>query len=190
MNDALQDYYALIAEGDSLYRKAAAYFETCITCRAGCSDCCVNIAVFPVEWYAIELWLKGNSDFPVSPNTDNCIFLKNRECGIYAIRPFICRIHGVPLMYLTEEEDYPDGKMPDQPEYQVTWCEYNFKDIRGELGNKVISDETVIDMEELNTRLAEINYRFLETGEGSGYRLEERYTINDLYRKRLADLRG
>jgi len=183
MNTALKEYYRLIQEGDCLYQKTKEYFGSCILCKAGCSDCCVNIAVFPVEWYAITLWLEAHGfAFLDLPDAHHCVFLKNGGCGIYPIRPLICRVSGVPLMYLTEDDDYPDGQAPAHPEYQVTWCEYNFRDISGEASQKVMSDDTVIDMEALNVRLAEINYHFLKTKEGRTFNLRQRYTIGEMYR--------
>lgn len=79
-----------------------------LTCRNGCSGCCVDgLTVFEAEADNIrrrhgEL-LAGGRPHPAG----RCAFLGEAgSCRIYAQRPYVCRTQGLPLRW-TEER--PDG---------------------------------------------------------------------------------
>lgn len=78
-----------------------------INCKKGCFSCCKdNLEVFGVEAAFIQ---NKESDF-LKYNTAHaegmCAFLDNTgACRIYESRPFVCRTHGVPISYLTEENN-------------------------------------------------------------------------------------
>jgi Fe-S-cluster containining protein len=78
-----------------------------ITCRAGCSGCCVDgLTVFAIEAAVIarrypELCASGE------PHAEGaCAFLDAEgRCRVYEARPYVCRTQGLPLRWLEEDED-------------------------------------------------------------------------------------
>jgi len=81
------------------------------TCKRGCSHCCViPVGITPLEAFHIARFvaqsgcgltnlrrrLKQNSDYrhdggSEDPRTVKCVFLQNRVCSIYPVRPVTCR---------------------------------------------------------------------------------------------------
>lgn len=135
------------------YRKLVAEIDTCIfklenqhrgqvRCSPGCSDCCVNLTVFRVEFDSILHTLKDELhdlnfryDLP-------CGFLKHNLCTIYRCRPLICRTHGLPILY-----------RDDNSKWQVDFCDKNFKTP----GNYIFNADNTLNIEQLNLQLYMIN---------------------------------
>ena len=78
-----------------------------ITCRRGCSDCCVDhLTVFGAEADRIRRdavdRLVGAEAHPAGA----CAFLDSEgACRIYEARPYVCRTQGMPLRWLDEADD-------------------------------------------------------------------------------------
>ncbi|MEM1025829.1 MAG: YkgJ family cysteine cluster protein [Myxococcota bacterium] len=87
---------------DAAETRAALPFE--LNCRKGCSACCVDgLTVFEVEADNIRQWvgtrLEGQAPHPVGA----CAFLDSEGgCGIYPVRPYVCRTQGLPLVWADE----------------------------------------------------------------------------------------
>lgn len=124
-----------------------------ITCHAGCSDCCTNLTVSPVEYHAIleELRAADVEDLYHDPAAA-CAYLKGGLCMIYRFRPIICRTHGLPVAFENEDE-------PGRPEMSVSFCPKNFTGIPPE--ELEFGPGNTLDLDAINTELAEINLRFL-----------------------------
>ncbi len=73
-----------------------------------------------------------------------CPALLDGLCAVYASRPILCRTHGFPLLYATEEEDG-----------WLDVCPLNFTDEAA-----TITHNSVFDMTVVNTRLAAANIVF------------------------------
>lgn len=78
-----------------------------ITCRLGCSDCCVDaLTVFEVEADRIRRDTGDRLSGAVPHAEGACAFLDaDGGCRIYASRPYVCRTQGLPLRWLDEQDD-------------------------------------------------------------------------------------
>lgn len=83
-----------------------------MACADGCDKCCkVERSVFSIEAELIREHVKDNPILESSENEPGqCAFLTNGRCSVYAVRPSICRSHGLVL-----QQD--DG---------ISHCELNF----------------------------------------------------------------
>lgn len=91
--------------------KRKAMGDSPVTCSKGCSACChIQVDMTRMEWNVIKKFCANNgieidrehlakqvglsnSDFvrKLTPEESRCVFLKNRECSIYDVRPLACR---------------------------------------------------------------------------------------------------
>jgi Fe-S-cluster containining protein len=148
----IERYLDLVRRIDEDTQRLTALHGGDITCSPGCTDCCVDITVFPVEFYAIRLAMTRAG---VQLGTDAfdpaaaCGFLQDGLCRIYPFRPIICRTHGLPILYL----DDVSGK----PVWEVSFCELNFT------GHNAVefTAETLLNIEDINTELSIINRDFI-----------------------------
>ena len=152
MIQAIEIYYRLRDEVESKVVALSQQHGDWIHCRKGCSACCLNLTVWPVEYYAILEAMKAVNWPQPQLNADKeCGYLDAEGgCQIYPFRPIICRTHGLPLVYWHEETDPPG--------YGVIFCDKNFDaahDIR-------FDSENTLNMDEINEKLARANIAFLE----------------------------
>lgn len=123
-----------------------------ITCRPGCTSCCRNLSVFPVEFHAIKQAMTragmGTGTLTFDPSA-RCGFLHGGLCRIYRFRPIICRTHGLPILFLDEAS----GEFT----WEVSFCELNFE------GHERIefTDDTLLNIEEINEELSRTNHDFI-----------------------------
>ena len=146
-----EEYRALREELD----KEIAYLEkkhnAHMLCKNGCDLCCLPFSVFPVEFDVIREDMQmelGKLSISTEENaTNTCTLLRNHSCTIYPSRPFICRTHGLPLLYMQDDD------------WVLSHCELNFTDI----------DEDYFDREQChaqdtwNSRLFMLNKRYIES---------------------------
>lgn len=118
-----------------------------LACKKGCTYCCMNISVFPVEFYAIARALKKDKKNIKLNRHKRCAFLQDRLCMIYKYRPIICRTHGLPLIHRDAH---------DPARANVTICDLNFvgKDPR-------FNEKNTLDMDEINLELFKLNKEFV-----------------------------
>lgn len=80
----------------------------CGRCADGCTGCCRVRSVLPVEALPLldHVIHDPGGGWPAAGGRgDNCPFLvEGRGCGVPAARPFVCRTHGLPILFLD-----PDG---------------------------------------------------------------------------------
>ncbi|WP_246157130.1 YkgJ family cysteine cluster protein [Oceanispirochaeta crateris] len=168
-------------ESDRLVRL---YGES-LVCKKGCSACCTDISLLPLEWYTLRERITSSQESFIPENTQgSCALLKEKSCSFYSNRPLICRTHGLPLLYLTEEYDAKGTRVaPEIPDWQISWCDLNFTSVTDETMEEVFDPEDVLNMEEWNTHLKQLNQEFLKTEEGAPFRGKERISIQDLFTK-------
>ncbi|MFH2008840.1 MAG: YkgJ family cysteine cluster protein [bacterium] len=140
--DILARYHDLVAKVDDFWSRARRAQPDHFRCRDGCDDCCrQQLTVFPVEATAIRAFLRvldpglrrtlAERAGGIDPTPPSCVFLTERHCAIYPVRPLICRSHGLPVRV--------DGRLD--------WCPLNFTH-----GEPV--DASVLELDRINTMLA------------------------------------
>jgi Fe-S-cluster containining protein len=151
-HDAVRKYRQLRDEVDRKGTELEKMHADQMECQKGCCDCCMNLSVWPVEFYSILEEMKA-ADWPKPAlNEDKkCGYLAEQGgCRIYPFRPIICRTHGLPLVYWHDETEPPD--------YGVMFCQHNFK----AADDIPFGADNTLNMDEINEKLAQINIAFLE----------------------------
>lgn len=172
MNDSdkstFASYYQLRNEIDALSESLEKQHQKHLNCKKGCDQCCMAISVFPVEFYAIkaELEIESISKLAIPQNEEDCRYLVDHSCAIYASRPVICRTHGLPLLYMSLDGD----------EYELSCCELNFTDF--DLDD--FDDENTYPMDRINSQLYQINKNFVASFENGKYSETDRIPLAEL----------
>ena len=151
MNQSIEGYYPLRREVDAMAAKLEGVHRDYMQCKKGCTKCCMNLTVWPVEFFAIAEEVRAAGIELAFDEQAGCGFLKDGLCRIYPFRPIICRTHGLPLVYLDDEQD--------EPVYGVTFCEKNFQDA----DDIEFGPDNTLFMDEINQRLARLQAEFAET---------------------------
>jgi len=145
-------YRSLVAKVDAHSRLVVDALGAHMQCGPGCAGCCSHISVFTVEAVALA---RGVARLAPTQRqairrraagcgpADACPLLVDDHCTLYAVRPIICRTHGLPLLIASG-----DGGRMD-------WCPLNFE------GLDAIPREYLLDLEQLNRMLAGVNQAFL-----------------------------
>lgn len=147
------DYRALLAQLDAFSARIQARYDQ-MQCRRGCADCCQHLSLSSVEGAFIRQALYALPQreqeqvyrHAVHSGEDVCPLLREDVCLLYAARPVICRTHGLPLLYQTE-----DGP-------QVSCCPHNLAAFSAES----LPGTDVLNMEVVNTTLAAIDAVFVQ----------------------------
>jgi len=159
---SVQLYKSLTEKLDAHEGKVMQRYSEYISCKKGCSDCCILESVFPVDAYMIyNAFLTGEFSTDVlnfQETPERCVFLKDDICTVYTARPVICRTHGYPVLV--------EGK--------ADFCPENFKDLNS------LDSEFILDLENLNKALASINIIFQREIEDGEIFLKERITLKEL----------
>ena len=116
----ISNYIDLRTEISELSAKLSALHEDKMTCKKGCSSCCMNFKVLPVEYFSMLSQLKKNppKEFrELDSEHEDCNFLIDDICQMYEARPIICRTHGLPLLFMNQEGDA----------WELSTCPLNFK---------------------------------------------------------------
>lgn len=85
-------------------------------CKKGCSDCCMNFDILPIEFHSIISEIKSIENVRLNNSNEGCLFLVNGQCTIYESRPSICRSHGLPILNMDEEGE----------NWELSFCPLNF----------------------------------------------------------------
>ncbi len=154
--EPIKNYFKLLSRIDAESARLTALHGRAIVCRPGCTSCCRNLSVFPVEFHAIRQAMARAGVNPETVPFDSsapCGFLDEGLCRIYPFRPIICRTHGLPILFL----DDSSGEYT----WEVSFCELNFT---GQ-DNIEFTDDMLLDIEEINTELSRINRDFIASKE-------------------------
>ena len=147
----IQKYRNLRNEIDQEIERLEKLHSKHIVCQKKCFDCCVNLSVFPVEFYSIVDELGQSDSNIVFDNDLSCGYLSNGLCSIYPVRPIICRTHGIAIAFLNDEFD--------PPEYSVSFCPKNFA--TQEAQSVEFNSDNILNIDIINDRLFEINQEFV-----------------------------
>nr|WP_320021945.1 YkgJ family cysteine cluster protein [uncultured Draconibacterium sp.] len=142
---------------DKLSDKLEKQHKKHMKCKAGCDLCCMDYSIFPVEFYSLVNALKERRNNPILNNDkdeSSCIFLNNHKCEIYADRPIICRTHGLPLLYMNEDNGW-----------ELSACELNFT----EFDLEEFSEENTFPQDKFNSKLYLLNKEFIAENQLSDY---------------------
>ncbi|TCO11023.1 YkgJ family cysteine cluster protein [Natronoflexus pectinivorans] len=122
-------------------------------CKKGCSLCCLSFKVLPIEFEVIRSEIERLKSVKVIDKADEsddvCPLLIDNSCTIYPFRPFICRTHGLPLLYMNDEE------------WVLSHCELNFTNV----DEDYFSETRFHEQDRWNSRLYMLNQEFLKTQE-------------------------
>lgn len=146
--DSVHKYDALRDKIDAKVKALEQIHNKHLLCRSGCSSCCREYGILPVEFEAIAVKLKGTEHVKVNPNfkKDECPFLIDNRCSIYNDRPIICRTHGLPLLFMGDEN------------WELSACELNFTKVKEDY----FSFNNTYPQDTFNSELFMLNKAFLE----------------------------
>lgn len=169
-DEELQNYRALVHKVDDICTAIDREFTEHIQCHAGCSGCCRDITLFPVEAAALLLSLEKLDPQTAAKLTvplrtasgDGCPLLDDDLCLVYADRPLICRTHGLPLMVKVDGEN------------RVDFCPENFQETRS------LPGKAIINLDLLNHALVAINELFIKDTTAAFLKNGERLSISSL----------
>ncbi len=157
----LCEYRQLIADIElEIQRISEALPKNILQCRKGCSACCIEFGVFPLEAAILVSHVKALAIDTITP-PQRCVFLQQDCCSIYEARPILCRTQGIPIGYLEDEES----------SIEVSACPVNFQE------NYIFSEEVILFMDRFNYRLAELNQRYCAA---TGLDVHQRINLADL----------
>ena len=149
-HDTVASYWQFVEKVDGHLARVSERHPDAMRCRLGCTACCrQDLSVSRIEAEQILGWLAMNgvpeacgdrTEHDNHPRFEQlagpaaCPFLSTQgACGIYPVRPIICRTHGFPVRLSAGEVDV---------------CPLNFED------EEALPKEDVIDLELLNKTLS------------------------------------
>jgi Fe-S-cluster containining protein len=158
MNETLAAYRGLLRKVDDFFERVRGAHPGSFSCRLGCHSCCrPGLSVGAAEAENIREGLRADPEREASlralasadPHRGlRCSFLgEGGACGIYELRPLVCRSHGLPLEFKDfAEESGEEAVFRDA-------CPLNF------IGQDLASlpNEDVLNLDTLNTILATLN---------------------------------
>lgn len=140
----LTAYKNLIAEIDQqimdLIRRR---FTSLLHCRPGCTECCIEFAVLPLEAAILRDALLRKKRRARREN--HCVFLReDGHCLIYPQRPVLCRTQGLALAYIDA----------DSRTIEVSACPINFPE------DFPFEQDDLFFLDSFNDRLAALNLQY------------------------------
>lgn len=149
INKHFGKYLELRNEIDKLSEELAKGHEKHMKCKKGCDMCCMDYSIFPIEFYFILNDFRGQKiEFESGKKSKEniCVFLKNQVCSVYDQRPIICRTHGLPLLYMSEEN-----------QWELSACELNFT----EFDFEEFTLDNTFEQDKFNSKLFMLNKEFI-----------------------------
>ena len=171
MNSAIEQYRQLRSLTEKSSLGLGQLHADNVVCTAGCCNCCINLSVFPVEFYSILETLKAKNVKSLNFDKNlSCGFLENSLCSIYDVRPLICMTHGLPIVFINDD--------PEEPEYNVSFCEKNFTCTN--LDAMEFHGDNTLNIDDLNSQLSQINYLFIEQQKEMNFDMLDRIELRKL----------
>lgn len=170
----LQRLGELYAKFDAFFAQAKQYHGPAITCQAGCDDCCkrrfsvtsVEAALLLGAIDALPLEIRRAVQQRAFRDEPACPLLEeNGECAVYAVRPAICRTHGLPIRFPAE------SGVRSLP--MIDACPKNFKSV----DTTTLDRSSVLDQATASTILAGIDAAYADA---LGIARGERVALVDL----------
>ncbi len=150
MSASIKKYLQLRTQVDQLTEQLASKHQKHMACKKGCDLCCMDYDVFPIEFEAMKEALKDQAVDTQASIIGNCIFLKDHVCQIYEHRPIICHTHGLPLLFMNNDQ------------WELSACELNFTNFADE----EFTPENTFPQDTFNSKLFMLNKAFLEESKG------------------------
>jgi len=119
MKKFFEKYRTIRDQIDTICSKLHTEHKAHTICKKGCSECCMNFNVFPVEFHSILSEIKTNESIKLSQSNEGCLFLVEHSCTIYEMRPSICRSHGLPILNMDSEGE----------NWELSFCQLNFTNV-------------------------------------------------------------
>ena len=167
MDESILKYRDLTKECDLVSKRLYSIHNKYIVCKRGCCGCCVNLSLFPVEFYSILDGISRSGMDLTFDETADCGFLDGEgSCTIYKYRPIICRTHGLPIAFSGK-----DGKL------DVSFCELNFAKIGK---NHVFDKFNTLNIDKINDKFFAINIEFITRNKELGFSMTSRIPIQRL----------
>jgi Fe-S-cluster containining protein len=163
----LENYRELRNEVSHLSEQLSKLHQKEMACKKGCSECCMHFSILPVEYFSILQELKANPPqqyLELDEEADDCNFLIDDLCQIYESRPFICRTHGLPLLFMSLDGD----------EWELSTCPLNFTDFED------FHSENTYPQDTYNSKLFLINQEFVKNYEAEKFGDFDMISINRL----------
>lgn len=172
MDENILQYREMISECDAVSQRLSNMHIEHLVCRRGCCSCCVNLTVFPVEFYSILDAINRDNLKLRFDETASCGFLnKEGGCSIYKYRPLICRTHGLPIAFKDEQA----GEMVNN----VSFCGLNFTHTDAEYE---FDKFNTLNVDSLNNKFFSINIEFISKNPEMDFEITSRIEL-----KRLLD---
>ena len=146
MSEYVEKYQQLRNDIDQLNEKLSGLHKNHMQCKKGCDLCCMNYGLLPIEYFAIKEQLKDKKVNSRDCAEGECRFLVNHECQIYENRPIICQTHGLPLLFMNDEQ------------WELSACELNFTDFDDE----DFTTENTFPQDKFNSKLFVLNQAFIQ----------------------------
>lgn len=143
LNDILIQYKKLTEYCDNFFNLVYKNYNSQMMCKKGCYFCCKLESVLLIEAYVIENFIKNirsKEKLKWSKKRNYCLFLNNKKCEIYEVRPIICRTHGLLLYY--------------HKEGLVNTCKLNFNNLDS------IENSIILDVKKVTENLVKLNLAF------------------------------
>jgi Fe-S-cluster containining protein len=170
MDSGIKKYRELVEECDSMSERLASIHSKHMQCRRGCNSCCVNLNVFPVEFYSILDNLSREGLELSFDESGECGFIdENGGCRLYKYRPIICRTHGLPIVFHEEQ----DGQMVGN----VSFCDMNFRDIDESF---VFDKYNTLNIDAVNDKFFAVNLEFITNNPELGFDITTRIPLRQL----------
>ena len=164
LNNHLSEYKFLRNEIDNSCSVLEKMHKDNLACSPGCTSCCMNFNVFPVEYFSIKEEIsKMKVIINKNPSEGGCIFLVDNLCSIYRSRPIICRTHGLPLLSMGEEG------------WELSHCELNF--VHNQPG---FNEANTFPADRYNSKLFLLNREFIKSFKGKSYSEFDLVPLSDL----------
>lgn len=173
LDEILYQYQNLIFKVDSHCEKLIARYREHLVCKPGCSQCCqVERTALPIEAYVIEQHLMTLSSEKIrrlrklyKDNDETCPMLLKNRCVIYPVRPIICRIVGLPILYREAARAFIDH------------CRLNFTQLPA---GYQFDEEEVLNINPFQIELIEIDQRFAEYVTKDAWRPDNRRSMKNI----------
>ena len=119
-------------------------FSGLLHCRPGCSACCIEFAVLPLEAALLQAVLREKMRPAARSLQGNCcLLLANGHCSVYERRPILCRTQGLALAYIDADQNI-----------EVSACPINFPE------EFSFEQDDLLFMDGFNDRLAVLNLQY------------------------------
>ena len=161
-------YRALRSTIDEKVERLEKMHKKHMKCKAGCDLCCMDYSVFPIEFHYIKDKLSQMESEPkinTGAKDEDCIFLNDHICSIYEERPMICRTHGLPLLYMGNDNNW-----------ELSACELNFTGFDME----EFTEENTFPQDTFNSKLFMLNKTFINEFKKTKYKELELIPVKKL----------